>query len=362
MNKANESGSQEAECPPGTQGSPGGTQNDSERPRSGIRSISLQGQTESMAKMAGGSAQIQLKKTHVGPPGWGGYKIPKRQTGGDPRLEGLSSSDDGSEGSDEEMDTRSLAPQIFGSPGPCGLNQTISSQTGPAATWTPTASAGYGFTMGMGQSRKASIGDSTIYDPLAAETPEIQLAEGQWAFLGKYFHDPEYKPELLDTVEAECPIPEAINQWVRRPMDQEILDLMPQNAQDWASQQDKAFMSVGSRLGTAVGPLLKVWNNWREVRSSLGPDTSEDDRELVEGSCKAVEQSLIALGQVQGAILYQRRVALLTRFFRDGKKAKEVVTKNAEIFPQAEEAMLFGKTYHRALYCKARRSKHLSEA
>ena len=181
-----------------------------------------------------------------------------------------------------------------------------------SATWTPMAAGVTSMEWNQSQrlvNDQIPIDDDSIYDPLANKMPEVQLENSQWAFLLKYFKDPQFNPGLLDALEEDAPIPEILSQWVRRPMDQEILDLMPQNAQDWAVQQDKAFLSVSARLGTALGPLIQLWNEWRRIRSQLGPDDDQGDKQLIQGSCKAVEQALIGMGQVQGALLYQRRVA-----------------------------------------------------
>ena len=76
------------------------------------------------------------------------------------------------------------------------------------------------------------------------------------------------------------------------------------NAQDWVVQQDKAFLSVSLRLETALGPFIQIWNDWQKAHTQLGPEDDQEDKDLIQGSCKAVEQALITLGQVQGAVLY----------------------------------------------------------
>ena len=211
---------QEVEQPPETLRDPSGNLAPArERPSPKIGAVQLQQGPSGMSKMAaegvGGNNPVN----------WGNFRIPKKSK----EIQGMSSSSD--ELSDDEE----------GVPHRRGAKRSI------AATWTPMAAG-------------VTIEDDSIYDPLSNKTPEVELENSQWAFLLKYFKDPQFSPELLDALEADAPIPEILNQWVRRPMDQEILDLMPQNAQDWAVQQDKAFLSVSARLGTALGPLIQLWN------------------------------------------------------------------------------------------------------
>ena len=231
---------------------------------------------------------------------------------------------------------------------PTFFTPTKETSTGSATTATGTSQSQSG--TGIGK-----LSDPAMFDPLAEEAEAGQtVSKEQQEFLAKYFVDPAFMPGYMETLSEERPAPDLVNQAVRRPMDPEIMDLMNASTGHIAKGQDKGYLSTGVRLGAAVGPLCDLWT---EARLS-GAMNQPLDGMLV---ARRVEETLIGLGQVNAAILFNRRKNLLAKFMRSNKKAALVVTQNHKAF-QAENDFLFGEGFHEALYKKAKGSQHLREA
>ena len=195
------------------------------------------------------------------------------------------------------------------------------------------------------------LGDD-FYDPLAKKHQDsLGLNDKQWEFLLKYVMDPGYCPDVLADIEEGSAVPTEIKQWMNRAIDGEIVDLMRgANSKKWLKDSDAALLSVSSRLGVALGPLLKVWKGLKNFREGTVKDL-----------CAEVEKTLVALGQANGAILFQRRKNVLSRFYRDDKKAAELVKKNEHIFQKTDSSQLLGEKFHQALYRRSKRVKNMRE-
>ena len=219
--------------------------------------------------------------------------------------------------------------------------------------------ADFSFASGVGATPTATVtsgalSDASMFDPLAeeAEAGNI-LSNEQCEFLKKYFVDPSFLPGFLTQLCEERPIPDLVKQGVRKPLDPEILDLMQDNLAGVMKGQDKGLLSTGVRLGSALGPLCELWTNARDCKAK-GQDLNPAL------TARLVEETLIALGQVNAAILFNRRKNLLSKFMRSGKKAARLVSQNHKAF-QSETELLFGEVFHEALYKKAKGSQHLRE-
>ena len=198
MEKERNNGFSEAVSLPELNQDPSGTSESARvRPLSRVSSVSLQGQTDKMAESA--------QTTHVGAPkpgkGWGGYKIPRNQrdSGGDPRLEGMSSSDADSDDSSVDMDTGNRG-MIFG-PGwsSSGTNN------GPSATWTPMSSGGRGFGPSVGESRNSTIAEASIYDPLAERKQRCNWSKASGLSSGSIFMIPNTSPNCWTRSRQSAP-------------------------------------------------------------------------------------------------------------------------------------------------------------
>ena len=100
--------------------------------------------------------------------------------------------------------------------------------------------------------------------------------------------------------------------------------------------------------------MTNVWSDSRGARNN--PENLD-----VKTACNNLEKSMFALGKAHNTILFARRNSSLGSFFRDRKKAGDIVKCNQQVF-SAEEDVLFGWAFLEALHCKAKGSKRLREA
>lgn len=260
---------------------------------------------------------------------WGGYQIPKR-----PRYAVVQGFSDIS--SDEDDSYVSFGDES--SP----ASRSVCSDRPMAMPNLP------------GSSGMSGLSDPSFYDPLA-ETPDVLLDQGQSEFLDRYFRDPAQHLGMLEKITESAPVPDAVQTAVGRKLDPEILDMLGPKVANAAKETDRGFTAIGKRMGSAMGPLTKLWTQLRHARTQ--PSQPID----INAMCQLVDQTIISLGQSHNALLFARRKALLSRFFRSAKKAGDVVTRNQEAFRYFQDN-LFGAHFHEALYLRAKGSKHLREA
>ena len=234
---------------------------------------------------------------------WSGYKIPKKSDRKELVTDVLVGFTD-SEPEEEESDTDSVRTSCH------------------SGVWTPAQSD-----VTRSSASRRNIALQGFYDPLAKAQDTNGLDEGQWAFLTKFLADPGYIPEALASIEEDCPAPEEVKTWLDRPIDPDILDIMRKSSLAWTKNTDGAFRSVSARLTVALGPLLAAWSDIRE-----GQAEECISEKTVAGVCKKIEQTLIGIGQAHSAVLYQRRVNVLARFFKDRQKAADLVKRNEHVF------------------------------
>ena len=246
----------------------------------------------------------------------------------DVTLSGFSEDNMSEESDDDDMDTLSLVS---------GGSRDSSARQGDIRS---------------GKRKAIRLFDENMFDPMD-ETDEAELPPAEGVFLEKYFEDPIFKPQILERIAETAPAPASVMAEVRRSVDPEILDMVQGKGASSIKDTDKTFLSIDTRLGTALGPLLKAWT---QLRRKQERPSSKDVRE----ACHNIEQCIVALGQTHNAVLFGRRKAVLTSFFKDAKRAGDLVKRNQSAFGSTSD-QLFGRVFHEALYKKAKHAKHLKE-
>lgn len=284
---------------------------------------------------------LKKRKPHRRDDGWPNKMAALGKRGDPPTVEGMDSSDGGLDSSDADGDSRDSSSDArwgqISRPGQAGL---LDFQQGkcPNNTWAAS---------------NLALDDGAMYDPMLEDETGPKLQPEQVQFLRKYFVDPFFLPTVLDKISEEHPVPDIVMEAVSKKMDTDITDMMAGKMAVIAKEHDKSFLAIASRIATAMGPITELWSAAREARMQEQPINSE-------AVCRLLEKSMVALGQANSCILFQRRKAVLGKFFRDHKKANEIVRKNHAVFQTSED--LFGVPFHEALYRKAKGSKHLKEA
>ena len=160
-------------------------------------------------------------------------------------------------------------------------------------------------------SKREKLSDSSIFDPFACKQVD-NLSKAENEFLEKYKADPIRNPQLLEEISDSLTAPVIDTEAIRKPLNPEILDM------------DKGFLPIATRLGTAFGPLTNVWSDSRGARNN--PENLD-----VKTACNNLEKSMFALGKAHNTILFARRNSSLGSFFRDRKKAGDIVKRNQQV-------------------------------
>ena len=191
------------------------------------------------------------------------------------------------------------------------------------------------------------------FDPLA-KTKKFawQLNEGQNEFVTKYFSKWLGETVIQDSILEECPIPDHS---LLKPakLDSDMIELLPMVARTPTRQIDSGFHRAQSKLSQVMAPLGKLWSQLEDI-SDRGTGKCK-----VEELIGLVEQSVLLIGQSQVAMEHNRHLNL---FMRDPKKASELLKRNEGVLERSDgRSDLFGATFYKALYKRAKGHKHSAE-
>ena len=191
------------------------------------------------------------------------------------------------------------------------------------------------------------------FDPFSNNSSQDwSLNSGQDDYVRKYFSqwlgDPAVKDAILDSNPRPKMGPQALN------LDNDILDLLPHGAQAPTKQTDFSLKRIQNKILDIMGPLGKLWATLEQAQES-------DDMECdLEALLTLVQQAVLMTGQTNVLVNHNRRLIVLSRFFRDNKKAGEVLGQNEELLRSNDQA-LFGRPFFKALHRKAKGNKKSKE-
>ena len=191
------------------------------------------------------------------------------------------------------------------------------------------------------------------FDPLATETHTAwALDPSQNEYVKKYFSqwlgDSAVKESILEKNPRPSMKAKALD------LDPDMLELLPHGSQGPAKQTDFSFRRVQNRVLDIMGPLGRLWVTLEKVQSEGGKKCDLDQLILF------TQQAVLMAGQANVLVNHNRRLNVLSRFFRDHKKASEVLTQNEELL-RSNEKSLFGRDFFKALHRKAKGNKKSKE-
>ena len=117
--------------------------------------------------------------------------------------------------------------------------------------------------------------------------------------------------------------------------------LLVETGNSFEISRDKQLARVNTKLRDVYGPLTKVLHQVDEFKRS-------DEREMNFDPMKfalSLEQSMILLGQAQGAINFQRRRSILGAITKSDSKAKPMIKEEFSKELERSEESLFGKEF-----------------
>ena len=192
------------------------------------------------------------------------------------------------------------------------------------------------------------------FDPTGGKDEHSwHLLRGQDAFTTKYFSEYVGESAIKESILKSCPKPstDALKPLV---LDSDIVDLLPGSSQAPIKHADGSFKRIQVRLLDTMGPLGKLWSELE--KAALHGNGKCDAKELLE----LAEKSVTLVGQTNVLINHNRRLNVLSRFMKDSKKATDILSQNQSIL-QRNRTSLFGNSFYKALYQKAKGRQHSQE-
>ena len=198
--------------------------------------------------------------------------------------------------------------------------------------------------------KQASTIEKWRFDPTGGKDEHSwHLLRGQDAFTTKYFSEYVGESAIKESILKSCPKPSTD---VLKPLvlDSDIVDLLPGSSQTPIKHADGSFKRIQVRLLDTMGPLGKLWSELE--KAALHGNGKCDAKELLE----LAEKSVTLVGQTNVLINHNRRLNVLSRFMKDSKKATDILSQN-----QRNRTSLFGNSFYKALYQKAKGRQHSQE-
>ena len=183
-------------------------------------------------------------------------------------------------------------------------------------------------------------GDFACFDPAGKKKRRLQTI--QKSYVKKMFSKlikAEDLDESLEKIGVEVPNDPRLTS---KELDQNLLDALPFNTKKFVVRSDNTLRRVEYRLLRATGPSLTLWNKLKDARDAK--KSRVDISELI----TLAEASVCTIGQAELELKFQRRLQVATKFLRNPKKAKKVITLNNDIL-EGEKSQLFGNVFTKKL-------------
>ena len=106
-------------------------------------------------------------------------------------------------------------------------------------------------------------------------------------------------------------------------MDEHITDVIgDQKAFNFLKMNDGACRFVQKRLGKCIGPLSKIWEEVDDIENKTESKLNIDELR------QFIEKTILIIGQVNVAFLFERRLNYFTEIMLCAKDAKQSLKEN----------------------------------
>ncbi|XP_062578759.1 uncharacterized protein LOC134240705 [Saccostrea cucullata] len=145
------------------------------------------------------------------------------------------------------------------------------------------------------------------------------------------------------------------NQFLNPPdVDDYLEDLVADHkSMKFLKMHDSSLKFVQKRVSQCMGPLSRIWDEMDKANE--GTTSSMEIEEVV----NLLEKTILMIGQVNVACLYERRLNFLAKILKSTKKAKSMLRENETKFQ--DESVLFGNDFYTTLYRKSKDRKRARE-
>ncbi|XP_062584288.1 uncharacterized protein LOC134246041 [Saccostrea cucullata] len=194
--------------------------------------------------------------------------------------------------------------------------------------------------------------DAKRFDPLSDET-EYMLDKSKAKYAKKYFKLHLSEEKIRSRILEDAPIPG--NQFLNPPdVDDYLEDLVADHkSMKFLKMHDSSLKFVQKRVSQCMGPLSRIWDEMDKAHE--GTTSSMEIEEVV----NLLEKTILMIGQVNVACLYERRLNFLAKILKSTKKAKSMLRENETKFQ--DESVLFGNDFYTTLYRKSKDRKRARE-
>ena len=194
--------------------------------------------------------------------------------------------------------------------------------------------------------------DAKRFDPLSDET-EYMLDKSKAKYAKKYFKLHLSEEKIRSRILEDAPIPG--NDFLNPPdVDDYLEDLVADHkSMKFLKMHDSSLKFVQKRVSQCMGPLSKIWDEIDKAHE--GSTSSMEIEEVV----NLLEKTILMIGQVNVACLYERRLNFLAKILKSTKKAKSMLRENEAKLQ--DDTVLFGNDFYTTLYRKSKDRKRARE-
>lgn len=194
--------------------------------------------------------------------------------------------------------------------------------------------------------------DAKRFDPLNDET-EYLLDKSKAKYAKKYFKLHLTEEKIRSCILEDAPIPG--NEFLNPPeIDDYIEDLVADHkSMKFLKMHDSSLKFVQKRVAQCMGPVSRIWE---ELDKAHEGHTSTMD---IEDVVKLLEKTILMIGQVNVACLYERRINFLAKILKSTMKAKSMLRDNEAKLQ--DDTVLFGNDFYATLYRKSKDRKRARE-
>lgn len=164
--------------------------------------------------------------------------------------------------------------------------------------------------------------DCERFDPLDKES-ELFMTGSMARYVQKYFSTYVSESCLKEKVLGDSPVPS--NTILSPPSIDEFIEDLIGNRKAWRFMKlhDNSLKFIQKKVALIMGPLFKMW---QEIDgANHGKETSEMS---ITDVLNLIERTVLLVGQVNVACLYERRINFMAKILKGMKQAKQTLSHN----------------------------------
>ena len=266
------------------------------------------------------------------------YVIPKVKTNNDRYDDDDDSASDPYEDEDEYSDEDERSPSYE-------YDHDGDEKSG---TDTPNSDDGGGFSESDGETAESH----KRFDPNELDQG-YKLDKSKEKYAARFFRTHMTDDKLNKTVLEAAPVP--ANSFLVPPeLDDYMEDLIgDRKAFRFLKMQDISLKYIQKKVSNSMGPLSQIWEELDGYQE--GATSKMTVPELAE----LVEKTIVVIGQINTACLYERRLNFLAKIMKSVKNAKKAIRDHETEFDGMER--LFGNDFYKTLERKVKNRKRARE-